>query len=148
MLNVTLEQAAGTRADARTRTGDLLITNQLLYQLSYVGAGRGDSLVRDEPHLRACADPQGLGRREQVGVDAPGFGRSEAQLHGLRAEVLEARERAVQAEPLARELHAHPHRSRVGVQEVDPLGLRARRAERPEAQTDVLHGRGAHYRER
>jgi hypothetical protein len=28
------------RADARTRTGDLLITNQLLYQLSYVGGDR------------------------------------------------------------------------------------------------------------
>ncbi len=27
-------------ADGRTRTGDLLITNQLLYQLSYVGATR------------------------------------------------------------------------------------------------------------
>ena len=27
-------------ADARTRTADLLITNQLLYQLSYVGVGR------------------------------------------------------------------------------------------------------------
>ena len=26
-------------ADARTRTADLLITNQLLYQLSYVGVG-------------------------------------------------------------------------------------------------------------
>ena len=26
-------------ADDRTRTDDLLITNQLLYQLSYVGAG-------------------------------------------------------------------------------------------------------------
>ena len=27
-------------ADGRTRTGDLLITNQLLYQLSYVGIAR------------------------------------------------------------------------------------------------------------
>ena len=28
-------------ADERTRTADLLITNQLLYQLSYVGRGKG-----------------------------------------------------------------------------------------------------------
>ena len=27
------------RADGRTRTGDLLITNELLYQLSYIGVG-------------------------------------------------------------------------------------------------------------
>ncbi len=33
-------------ADGRTRTGDLLITNQLLYQLSYVGMARG---ARDRP---------------------------------------------------------------------------------------------------
>ena len=29
-------------ADGRTRTGDLLITNQLLYQLSYVGNMTGN----------------------------------------------------------------------------------------------------------
>ena len=28
-------------ADGRTRTADLLITNQLLYQLSYVGTSQG-----------------------------------------------------------------------------------------------------------
>ena len=28
---------ASSGADDRTRTGDLLITNQLLYQLSYIG---------------------------------------------------------------------------------------------------------------
>ena len=32
-----LSNGAGTRI----RTGDLLITNQLLYQLSYAGEGRG-----------------------------------------------------------------------------------------------------------
>jgi hypothetical protein len=32
-------------ADGRTRTGDLLITNQLLYQLSYVGALGGDRIT-------------------------------------------------------------------------------------------------------
>ncbi len=32
------DQAASTGgADGQTRTGDLLITNQLLYQLSYIG---------------------------------------------------------------------------------------------------------------
>ena len=31
--------AAGTGAGKRTRTADLLITNQLLYQLSYPGTG-------------------------------------------------------------------------------------------------------------
>ena len=36
-------------ADGRIRTGDLLITNQLLYQLSYVGADRSlPSCGRDE----------------------------------------------------------------------------------------------------
>ena len=30
----------GAEADARTRTGDPFITSEVLYQLSYVGAGR------------------------------------------------------------------------------------------------------------
>jgi hypothetical protein len=29
------------KADARTRTGDPFITSEVLYQLSYVGVGRG-----------------------------------------------------------------------------------------------------------
>ena len=35
---------AGTsrQADARTRTGDPFITSEVLYQLSYVGAGRSE----------------------------------------------------------------------------------------------------------
>ncbi len=32
------------RADERTRTADLLITNELLYLLSYVGLLRGESI--------------------------------------------------------------------------------------------------------
>ncbi len=32
------------RADERTRTADLLITNELLYLLSYVGLFRGESI--------------------------------------------------------------------------------------------------------
>jgi hypothetical protein len=39
-------------ADGRTRTGDLLITNQLLYQLSYVG-------LRQALRRRAPADNLG-----------------------------------------------------------------------------------------
>ena len=34
-----------TGADERTRTADLLITNQLLYQLSYVGATHPERLL-------------------------------------------------------------------------------------------------------
>ena len=36
----TAQRAARVRANGRTRTGDLLITSELLYQLSYVGSGR------------------------------------------------------------------------------------------------------------
>ena len=34
------------RADARTRTGDPFITSEVLYQLSYVGAGVKCSVLR------------------------------------------------------------------------------------------------------
>ncbi len=34
-----------TGADSRNRTGDLLITNQLLYQLSYVGTFRDNCVL-------------------------------------------------------------------------------------------------------
>ena len=42
-------------APTRTRTADLLITNQLLYQLSYRGTGRRLlSLAKDcKPHFRS-----------------------------------------------------------------------------------------------
>jgi hypothetical protein len=33
------EYRSGREADARTRTGDPFITSEVLYQLSYVGAG-------------------------------------------------------------------------------------------------------------
>src|SRR5215217_5644870 len=42
------------RADARTRTGDPFITSEVLYQLSYVGAG---------PHARRLQRPLTGGRR-------------------------------------------------------------------------------------
>ena len=35
------------QADARTRTGDPFITSEVLYQLSYVGAGAKSSQGRD-----------------------------------------------------------------------------------------------------
>src|SRR5438045_2418081 len=44
-------------ADARTRTGDLLITNQLLYQLSYVSVPMADS-KSGSPRSRAEASPR------------------------------------------------------------------------------------------
>ena len=34
------------RAESRTRTGDLLITNELLYQLSYFGVSLDDAKVQ------------------------------------------------------------------------------------------------------
>ena len=39
----TRERFRRSGADARTRTGDLLITNQLLYQLSYVGEASSEA---------------------------------------------------------------------------------------------------------
>ena len=46
--SVSIDQAASTGgADGQTRTGDLLITNQLLYQLSYIG----------NPCLTGCRKP-------------------------------------------------------------------------------------------
>jgi hypothetical protein len=40
MLGATeIREESDCGADDRTLTGDLLITNQLLYQLSYVGGG-------------------------------------------------------------------------------------------------------------
>jgi hypothetical protein len=37
------------QADARTRTGDPLLTMEVLYQLSYVGSGKGNA---SSPALR------------------------------------------------------------------------------------------------
>ncbi len=37
------------RADERTRTADLLITSELLYQLSYVGLFRAQSISQGSP---------------------------------------------------------------------------------------------------
>jgi hypothetical protein len=50
-------ESSKTGADDRTRTGDLLITNQLLYQLSYIGmlvSAVGNSAGADSIH-----DPPG-----------------------------------------------------------------------------------------
>ena len=43
-------------ADDHTRTDDLLITNQLLYQLSYIGEA-GAEYRRDEPLFKHKASP-------------------------------------------------------------------------------------------
>ena len=43
-------------ADARTRTADLLITNELLYQLSYIGSLPPES--EDSRGTYHCAAPQ------------------------------------------------------------------------------------------
>jgi hypothetical protein len=57
------DSGASCGADGRIRTGDLLITNQLLYQLSYVGADRSLS-----PKPARC------GRDEARATLAPGYG--------------------------------------------------------------------------
>jgi hypothetical protein len=43
----SLQTATKQRADERTRTADLLITSELLYQLSYVGLFRAQSIPQD-----------------------------------------------------------------------------------------------------
>jgi hypothetical protein len=65
-----------TKADARTRTGDPFITSEVLYQLSYVGAGM-DSLDSSAPELGSL--PRGCCR---ILVD-----------HCLRASLADARGR-------------------------------------------------------
>ena len=52
------------RADERTRTADLLITSELLYQLSYVGLFRAQSIsqgtrafTRNPPGFPEASDP-------------------------------------------------------------------------------------------
>ncbi len=44
-------------ADGRTRTADLLITNQLLYQLSYVGSAPVGDCERGEVSLGVAGTP-------------------------------------------------------------------------------------------
>ncbi len=44
-------------ADERIRTADLLITNQLLYQLSYIG-GEGRGSIRNAPRANKAAEPR------------------------------------------------------------------------------------------
>lgn len=57
------------RANKEIRTLDLTITNRLLYQLSYVGAGQAPCLIRDvldSPHPLRYASRAG---RESVHLD-------------------------------------------------------------------------------
>jgi hypothetical protein len=61
-----LKQRGSHGADGRTRTGDLLITNQLLYQLSYVGAGAPVSRpgwAESDRHRFACREALSYGPR-------------------------------------------------------------------------------------
>ncbi len=61
-----------TGADGRTRTGDLLITNQLLYQLSYIG---------DAAHLvNATPGP----RKQKLAARAPFKARALARSGAVR----------------------------------------------------------------
>jgi hypothetical protein len=48
---VSLFQQLKTGADSRIRTDDLLITNQLLYQLSYVGIYKGEYSLIPLPRI-------------------------------------------------------------------------------------------------
>ena len=62
---------AGDGADERDRTADLLITNQLLYQLSYVGLPpRVYQRVRDFPGHEPCK-AEICGLLPQPLIDAP-----------------------------------------------------------------------------
>ncbi len=49
----------GVGADGRTRTGDLLITNQLLYQLSYIGNAADLVNAPQRPRKQKLAAPRG-----------------------------------------------------------------------------------------
>ena len=44
--SIRANERGGTGASDRIRTGDLMITNQLLYQLSYAGVSKGAEITR------------------------------------------------------------------------------------------------------
>lgn len=56
------ESFTSLRAESRTRTGDLLITNESLYQLSYIGFADLRCKVND--FLRNCQELQSLFREK------------------------------------------------------------------------------------
>ncbi len=56
------------RAGEGTRTPDLLITNQLLYQLSYASMSHLTNRSRIEPHEKICADTSPKPARGPVGL--------------------------------------------------------------------------------
>ena len=58
------ESFTSLRAESRTRTGDLLITNESLYQLSYIGFADLRCKVND--FLRNCQELQSLFREKYV----------------------------------------------------------------------------------
>ena len=52
---VAKDRGRRSRADERTRTVDLLITNELLYQLSYIGRARAGLREQDRS---LCSPPE------------------------------------------------------------------------------------------
>jgi hypothetical protein len=62
-LSVWAEKACLSQADARTRTGDPIITSDVLYQLSYVG---GAPQVSAFPAARPESEEQGAARPLQA----------------------------------------------------------------------------------
>ena len=62
------------RADERTRTADLLITSELLYQLSYVGLLRAQSISQGRRAFTRIELTQGWAGRSMFSLFFDGFG--------------------------------------------------------------------------
>lgn len=99
-------------ADGRIRTADLLITNQLLYRLSYIGCGR-ESIGDGAPCLNEdvlsrfvlfrsalgvqrirCGIQDGLATQDQVGHQPRGSGTRDytvSEVAGIQVDALDAR---------------------------------------------------------
>jgi hypothetical protein len=65
---------ARKRADERTRTADLLITSELLYQLSYVGLLRAQSIPQGRRAFTQTGLTQSLTERSMLLLFFDGFG--------------------------------------------------------------------------
>ena len=65
------------RADERTRTADLLITSELLYQLSYVGLVRAQSISQGRRAFTCIGLTEGLAGRSMLPLFFDGFGAPE-----------------------------------------------------------------------
>jgi hypothetical protein len=62
------------RADERTRTADLLITSELLYQLSYVGLLRAQSISQGRRAFTRVGLTQRWGERSMLSLFFDGLG--------------------------------------------------------------------------